>query len=144
MPAFTLDIPVRFQHADPAGIVFYPRYFEMINQVVEDWFAQGLGLDFHKLHVLQGHGVPTLHVEADFTRPSRLGEVLSFALTVASVGERTFTLHLAASCGDEERLRATVVLAYVALGEPRARPVPDDLRAAMERYMAPAALEAMP
>ncbi len=144
MPAFTLDIPVRFQHADPAGIVFYPRYFEMINQVVEDWFAQGLGLDFHKLHVLQGHGVPTVHVEADFTRPSRLGEVLSFALSVASVGGRTFTLHLAASCGDEERLRATAVLAYAALGDLRARPIPDELRAAMERYMEPTVLEAMP
>ena len=42
MTVFTVDIPVRFQHTDPAGIVFYPRYFEMINQVIEDWFAEKL------------------------------------------------------------------------------------------------------
>ena len=31
---FTTQRKVRFQHCDPAGIVFYPRYFEMINSVV--------------------------------------------------------------------------------------------------------------
>ena len=144
MPAFTLDITVRFQHTDPAGIVFYPRYFEMINQVVEDWFAQGLGLDFHRLHALEGHGVPTVHLEADFKRPSRLGDVLTFALTVASLGERTFTLALAASSGGEERLRASVVLAYVELGGLRAKPIPSGLRAAMERYVQDAEVEVTP
>ncbi len=144
MPAFILDIPVGFQHADPAGIVFYPRYFEMINQVVEDWFAQGLGLDFHSLHALKGHGVPTVHVEADFTRPSRLGDVLTFALTVVCVSERTFTLALAASCGGEERMRASAVLAYVELGDLRARPIPCGLRAAMEHYVQDAEVEVTP
>ena len=144
MSAFFLDITVRFQHTDPAGIVFYPRYFEMINQVVEDWFAQRLGVDFHRLHALEGHGVPTVHLEADFKRPSRLGEVLSFALTVASLGERTFTLALTASSGGEERLRASIVLAYVELGDLRARPIPSGLRAAMERYVQDAEAEVAP
>ncbi len=141
MAAFTTDIPVRFQHTDPAGIVFYPRYFEMINQIVEDWFAEGLGLDFHTLHARDGHGVPTVHIEADFVRPSRLGEVLTFALAVTRLGGSTFTLDVTASCGGEERLRATAVLAYVALGDVRAVPIPASLRAAMERYRAPAATE---
>ena len=32
--AFIAQRKVRFQHCDPAGIVFYPRYFEMLNSVV--------------------------------------------------------------------------------------------------------------
>ena len=39
MAQFATEILVRFQHCDPAGIVFYPRYFEMISQSVEEWFA---------------------------------------------------------------------------------------------------------
>ena len=31
--------PIEFNHCDPAGIVFYPRYFEMTNSVVENFFA---------------------------------------------------------------------------------------------------------
>ncbi len=141
MAAFSSDIPVRFQHTDPAGIVFYPRYFEMINQLVEDWFAEGLGIDFHTLHARDGRGVPTVHLEADFRRPSRLGEVLSFALVVSELGGSTFTLEVTASCDGEQRLRATVVLAYVALDGLRAQRLPAGLRAAMERYLAAARSE---
>ena len=31
---FTIRRQVEFNHCDPAGIVFYPRYFEMISAVV--------------------------------------------------------------------------------------------------------------
>ena len=40
--SFTTTRKVRFEHCDPAGIVFYPRYFEMINGTVEDWFEEDL------------------------------------------------------------------------------------------------------
>ena len=48
---FTTTVQVRFADVDPAGIVFYPRYFEMLNGAVEDWFAQQLGLDFATMHL---------------------------------------------------------------------------------------------
>jgi 4-hydroxybenzoyl-CoA thioesterase len=35
-------VPIRFQHTDPAGIVFYPRYFEILGQIIEDWFSHDL------------------------------------------------------------------------------------------------------
>jgi hypothetical protein len=43
---FYSDMLVRFSHCDPAGIVFYPQYFIMFNGLVEDWFNQGLGLNY--------------------------------------------------------------------------------------------------
>ncbi len=137
MTPFAADIAVRFQHTDPAGLVFYPRYFEMINQVVEDWFAGPLGLDFRTLHQDNGHGVPAVHIEADFPRPSRLGDVLGFTLGVQRLGRSSATLDIAASCCGEERLRATVVLSYAALAEMRAVPLPGALRDAMARFLAP-------
>lgn len=48
---FVTTAKVRFAHADAAGIVFYPRYFEMLNGAVEDWFEQDIGLDFKTLHL---------------------------------------------------------------------------------------------
>ena len=45
--AWRIIVPVRFSHCDPAGIVYFPRYFDMINGVVEDWFAGTLGLPHH-------------------------------------------------------------------------------------------------
>ena len=40
--AFTYEEKVLFRHCDPAGIVFFPRYFEMINDCVEYFFADTL------------------------------------------------------------------------------------------------------
>ena len=37
--SFQISTKVRFGDVDPAGIVFYPRYFEMLNAAVEDWFT---------------------------------------------------------------------------------------------------------
>ena len=53
---FVSQVEVRFRHCDPAGIVFYPRYFEMINDFVEEWFDKGMGLPFHALR-----GAPDRH-----------------------------------------------------------------------------------
>lgn len=135
MTAFSVEIPVRFQHCDPAGIVFYPRYFEMINQLVEDWFAGALDHDFQSLHEGHGCGVPTVRMECDFKRPSRLGEVLTFSLAVAALGRSSFTLDLAAACRGEERLRAKAVLTYVTLDTLSPAPIPDALRAAMMGFL---------
>ena len=39
-------IQIEFNHCDPAGIVFYPRYFEMVNSVVENFFREVAGHSF--------------------------------------------------------------------------------------------------
>ena len=83
--AFVFPQKVRFQHCDPAGIVFYPRYFEMLNATIEEWFATRLGLSFAEIHGPMGMGVPTAaHQTPTSTAPSRLGERLDFALDPGS------------------------------------------------------------
>ena len=50
MAVFVVDIRVRFSHVDQAGLIFYPRYFEMFNEVIEEWFDRGLDCSFRQLH----------------------------------------------------------------------------------------------
>ena len=52
MNPFTRATVVRFEHCDPAGLMFYPRFFALMNEAVEDWFA-ALGHSFKTLHVEQ-------------------------------------------------------------------------------------------
>ncbi len=74
MAHFVQAEKIRFQHIDYAGIVFYPRFLEMLNALVEDWFEQALGNSFAAMH--QTHGIPTVDLKVQFKRPARLGEVL--------------------------------------------------------------------
>ena len=134
---FSRDIKIRFQHCDPAGIVFYPRYFEMFNQMVEDWFSDAIGLSFQKMHTEQRIGVPLVHSEADFLKASRIGDILTFTLSVAEIGRRSFKLQIEALSGEEVRIKALLVLACVSLGDTlKGTDVPDLLRRSMEPFLA--------
>ncbi len=88
-------IPVEFNHCDPAGIVFYPRYFEMTNSVVENFFREVVGYSFAAL-MADGVGVPTARVETDFRAPSRLGDVLDWTLDVERLGGSSVTFRASA------------------------------------------------
>ena len=133
---FATEVTVRFGDCDPAGIVFYPRYFEMFNNLVEDWCAQALGMGFRELHLERGLGLPTVHVETSFVAPSELGDVLRAELRVQKIGGASVTLQvrLAGPAG-EDRVRASLVLALMNLKERRAVPIPEALRANITAFM---------
>ncbi len=113
MAAFVTTRKVLFQHCDPAGIVFYPRYFEMINSVVEEWFEDVLGHSFASLHMDQKKGVPTAGISVDFRAPSRLGEVLTFTLTPGPLGRSRIPCRIEAHGGEQLRLEGALTLVYV-------------------------------
>lgn len=126
-------IQIEFNHCDPAGIVFYPRYFEMLNSVVENFFADVVGRSFAQMHLGQGNGVPTVRIAAEFLAPSRLGEKVLFSLKISRLGGASATVEITARHGDETRLRAELTLVWV--DGMRAAPWPEDMRARMAHFM---------
>lgn len=119
---------VRFAHVDAAGIVFYPRYFEMLNAAVEDYFATVVGVDFAAMHGARGLGVPTVKLEVQFVAPSRLGDVLSFEMTVMRVGRSSMELSVEVRCRGERRLSIAAVLVCMTLATGRSTDWPADMQ----------------
>jgi 4-hydroxybenzoyl-CoA thioesterase len=110
---FTTRRRVRFADCDATGIVFFPRCFEMLNGVVEDWFAGPLRASFRELHLNRHVSVPTAAVEARFIAPSRLEDDLTFALTVTKLGGSSCGLRHRISAGDQPRFEATQTIVHV-------------------------------
>jgi 4-hydroxybenzoyl-CoA thioesterase len=125
-------IQVEFNHCDPAGIVFYPRYFEMVNSVIENFFADVVGRSFAQMHDGAANGVPTVAMEAAFQRPSRLGDKLRYTLKVDRVGGSSVKMLVEGIGPDGLRLGVGMTLAWV--DGMKAAPWPKDMRAALERY----------
>jgi 4-hydroxybenzoyl-CoA thioesterase len=136
--SFTTTTKVRFAHVDAAGIVFYPRYFEMLNGAIEDWFAH-MGLDFGRMHLEEHIGVPTVKLDVTFLTPSGLGDLLTITLTPREIGRSSCALTALFSGEGRERLRAEVVLVCMDLKAQRSTPWPEALREQMTSYLAPAA-----
>ena len=134
--SFETMAQVRFADVDPAGIVFYPRYFEMLNAAVEDWFAQRLGLAFGAMHHDLKMGVPTVSLSVTFLHPSRLDQRLSIILTPRDIGRSSCKLDALFTADGQDRLKAEVVLVCMDLVSLRSRPWPDEVRTRMEADLA--------
>ena len=122
---FSYRQKVLFKHCDPAGIVFFPRYFEMINDVVEAMFSDLVGWPFEDMH--PEAGVPTAALNTVFSAPSRHGDMLDFRVELALPGRSSLKVTHRAFCGDELRLEAEQTLVLIN-SEGRAAPWPDTLR----------------
>jgi 4-hydroxybenzoyl-CoA thioesterase len=135
--SYARSIRVEFNHCDPAGIVFYPRYFEMTNSVMENFFREVVGYSYHSM-MADGIGVPTARIETDFRAPSRLGDVLDWRMGVEKVGGSSATFRLEGRCGAELRLVVRLVLVWMS---PEGRPArwPEPIRAVLETHLEEAA-----
>lgn len=136
---FTCEKLIRFHHCDPAGIVFYPQYFVLMHEVVEDWFTHGLGCDYGAFIADSRRGIPMAHMDCRFLAPSRIGDRVSFRLRVKRIGTSSLTLAMDGTGGTALRFQATFTVVYTALDSGRPQPIPPELRTPMERYLDPAA-----
>lgn len=134
---YTREIQIEFNHCDPAGIVFYPRYFEMTNSVVENFFADVVGRSFAAMHRGANNGVPTVSLTAEFVAPSRLGDKVLFSLKVEKLGRSSVSVKIEGHMGAELRLRVALVLVWIEGMKSAAWP--EAMRARLAAYMEEAA-----
>ena len=106
--AYVYPQKILFKHCDPAGIVFYPRYFEMMNDCVEAFFDEILGLPFSTIH--REGGVPMAEISTRFRAPSRLGDKLKISLRVTKHGRSSIGLCFHAECDGETRFETKSTL----------------------------------
>jgi len=104
--AFTRTVAIRFSHCDPAGIVYFPNYFDMFNGLIEDWYTEQLGVDYSKLILNEHFGFPFVHIETDFKLPSRMGERLDLTLLLTRIGRSSLSVVIVGHLAGIERLRA--------------------------------------
>jgi 4-hydroxybenzoyl-CoA thioesterase len=131
---FSCDKMVRFQHCDPAGIVFYPQYFVLFHEVLEDWFNDGLGVDYAQFIGTEKLGIPTVSIQAEFIAPSTHGETLQFGLQVRGVGKSSIKLRLTARVGAELRATIDQTVVLFSLKNRCTVAVPSELKEKMMRY----------
>lgn len=138
----TTDIQVNFGDCDPAGIVYFPRFFDFFHDAMETWFSAHLGVAYAQVVTGRKIGFPAVHSEADFKVPCAFGESIAVELRVAKLGRSSIGLDYLVR-GADGGLRLTGATTSVVMdldpaspGFRRAIAVPDDLRARIAAFMA--------
>lgn len=128
---------VRFDEVDAAGIVYFVRFFTWCHDTME---AMLEGVDGGYVGLVNGRrlGFPAVHVEADYAAPLRFGEEVHVAATVEHLGASSIRIRFDLTRSSDGDHVATLrhVVALTDLTVMRARPIPDDVREALQRWTA--------
>ena len=118
MTYFIKEEQIRFRHTDFAGIVFYPRFLEMLNDLVEDWFEEALNRPFSKIH--ETNGIPTVDLKVQFKKAARIGDTLIKKLWVIKLGSASVVcVFVFEHQNGDVCLQGEVTLVNVAIAEDR-------------------------
>jgi len=114
---------------DPAGIIFFPRYFDIFDRTTTAMFEQALGMTKYEfLKAYKFHGYPMVDIRAKFLRTTRFGDDVVIETAVPDFKRSSFDIshrllkngQLAVECSetrvwvskdpnDPEKIRATPV-----------------------------------
>jgi 4-hydroxybenzoyl-CoA thioesterase len=132
---FSVEYPILFSHCDPAGIVYFPRLFDLLHRAMEDWFTFGLEERFADFIVKKRLGIPTVGTQVDFVGPARFGDLLRIELRVLKLGRSSIELGIDAFVGDQPCFKARHAVCCFSQDTFKAVAIPDDLRGRMEAYV---------
>jgi acyl-CoA thioester hydrolase len=134
---FKLTRRIEFADTDMAGIVHFANFFRMM-EVTEHAFFRSLGLSIHSHEAGATTGWPRVSATCGYRAPLRFEEEVEIHLLVAEVRSRAiryeFVFRKAADSTEVARGEVVTVCAGVeqATGKLAARPIPDNVRAAIQ------------
>jgi 4-hydroxybenzoyl-CoA thioesterase len=132
---FRVEYPILFSHCDPAGIVYFPRFFDLLHTAMEDWFTYGLEERFADFIVKKKLGVPTVSTRTDFVGPARFGDTLTVEVRVVRLGRASIELAIDSFVEGRPCFRARHTVCTFTHETYKAVPIPADLRAKMTEYL---------
>ena len=137
MAAFEHRMRVRFQHTDPAGIVFFANILVYCHEAYEEFLRKG-GIPLEEFLGKRKQTLPLGHAEATFKRPFRAGQLVTVKVSVGRIGDRSFRLEydLYGEAGEHLATAATVHVA-VDPATGRSTAILPELRDILERYAQP-------
>ena len=87
------NVRIEWGDCDPAGIVYYPRYFAMFDACTAALFERALGMtkhDYLKAYDFAGH--PLVSTQSRFILPTRFGDDVRIESTITELRRSSFDL----------------------------------------------------
>jgi 4-hydroxybenzoyl-CoA thioesterase len=131
----TRKVRIEWGDCDPAGIIFYPRYFQIFDASTALLFETALGMSkFEMFKQLPFTGFPLVRTQARFLRPTRFGDDVTVESTI-TFGRSSFDVTHRLSAKDElcaECNEKRVWTVRDAQGKLMSHPVPEDV---LQRFL---------
>lgn len=126
---------IEWGDCDPAGIVFYPRYFAMFDHSTTMLISAASGLTkYELLKQYDMAGYPMVDTRARFMVPTRFGDDVTIESAFTKVGKSSFDIHHKLMKNGEIALEGFETRVWVGRdpldpSKIKSKPIPDDLAA---------------
>ena len=134
---FTTERIVRFGECDPAGVVYYPVFFNWFHELMEEWFERALDISYAAC--IQKQGFPAKETKAEFFRPCAVGELLELKMSLAYLSSRSFRMDIEVWGKGKKKAAGYVVCVCIGVLEDGFRFAPTEiplpLREKMEKFV---------
>ena len=124
---FQIEVPIRFHHADAAGIMFFANNFVLAHDAYEGFIAS-LGLEFAEWFQSKTMAAPIRHAEAEYFSPLRAGDTATITVEVEHVGRSSFKLAYTFTTAAGRHARITLVHACMNIEKRTKMDLPEDVR----------------
>jgi acyl-CoA thioester hydrolase len=126
----SFDLRVYYEDTDAGGIVFYANYLKFAERGRTE-MLRSLGLENSRLRAEEGVLLVVRHLEADYTAPARLDDILRVETGLEYMKNTSFAMKQSIFCGERLLFNMTVLIACINL-QNRPTRIPDTLRQALE------------
>ena len=134
LTTYTNRLTVRLQDTDAAGILFFANQLVFAHETYEKFLEE---IDCSLAHVFEqrSYHIPLVHAEADYAKPVTVGDEIDVEMTVANIGNTSFTLdYLLTGTDGAEIGRCRTVHVTVGEADMKKITIPTELREGLERY----------
>jgi len=84
---------IHWGDCDPAGIIYYPRYFEIFDRCTTTMLEQALGMTKHQYLIAYDFtGHPVVDTRARFILPTRYGDDVVIESTIVALRRSSFEI----------------------------------------------------
>jgi 4-hydroxybenzoyl-CoA thioesterase len=132
--AWSVYRDIGFSHCDPAGIVYTPRFIDLVNGVIEELFLKELKIDYHKTILKDRVGLGYASVDTDFFAPATMGDRLLFTPIITHIGRCSAIFHVHCVRDVREIMACRLVMVTTSLNTNQAISIPAALKEALQSY----------
>lgn len=135
---FKTQRTVRFGECDPAGVVYYPTYFNWFHQTMEAWFDEALEIPY--VQIIKEYGFPAVETSASYRAPVLMGEVVDLILSIEKLGNSSIRFQIIVM-GSEQKIRTVGMVQTVCIPikdgkfQFQSSKLPKDLQEKMSAYV---------
>ena len=133
-PTFQHRLRVRYGECDPQGVVFNAHYFSYFDVAMTEFHREVIG----RYSELSDSGVEMVVAEARarYHAPARFDDEIDVAVAPRRVGNTSLTVELAVSRAGELLVEGELRYVFVDAASKTKRPIPPDVRQALEPLVA--------